>query len=87
MSAPAAPATGYVAFPSPAFLAAVGEAALRALAESALSGEQRETWWRWLEPFSVRMINRRTMGAQPPRYVQWTALLPEDGATAGAGVA
>lgn len=29
--------------------------------------EVREEYWNWLEAFSVRMINRRTMKAQPAR--------------------
>jgi hemoglobin len=28
----------------------------------------REDYWRWMEPFSIRMINRRTMRSQPARY-------------------
>jgi truncated hemoglobin YjbI len=28
----------------------------------------RREYWDWIEPFSARMINRRTMRAQPPRF-------------------
>lgn len=28
----------------------------------------RETYWRWMEPFSIRMITRRTTREQPVRY-------------------
>ena len=28
----------------------------------------REEYWNWVEPFSIRMINRRTQRAQPQRY-------------------
>jgi len=43
----------------------------RAIGETALPVEIREEYWNWMEPFSIRMINRRTTKAQPLR-VSWT---------------
>lgn len=42
--------------------------------------EAREEYWNWLEAFSVRMINRRTMKAQPVRIPYADALLRFGGA-------
>lgn len=40
----------------------------RAMEEAGLPAAQREALWDWLEPMSIRMINRRTTKAQPRRY-------------------
>lgn len=40
----------------------------RALEESGWPAPLREALWNWLEPMSIRMINRRTTKAQPRRY-------------------
>jgi hemoglobin len=40
----------------------------RALETSNFPVEASEEYWRWMEPFSIRMINRRTMRGQPRRY-------------------
>ena len=40
----------------------------QALEESGMLAAQREVFWNWLEPMSIRMINRRTTKAQPRRY-------------------
>lgn len=37
-------------------------------AEVGFPAEIREEYWNWAEPFSLRMINRRTQRTQPPRY-------------------
>lgn len=39
----------------------------QAMQEVAFPEELRQEYWDWLEPFSVRMINRRTMRTQPLR--------------------
>jgi hemoglobin len=39
----------------------------QALAESALPEKWRQTYWTWMEAFSIRMINRRTTKAQAAR--------------------
>ncbi len=39
----------------------------RAIGDTGLPLEIREEYWAWMEPFSIRMINRRTMRAQPAR--------------------
>lgn len=39
-----------------------------ALEAAAFPPEISEEYWRWMEPFSIRMINRRTMRGQPKRY-------------------
>ena len=39
----------------------------RAMIDVDLAPEVRAEYWNWLEAFSVRMINRRTMKAQPVR--------------------
>jgi hemoglobin len=43
------------------------EALFQAMTDVAFPVEAREEYWTWLEAFSVRMINRRTMKAQPVR--------------------
>jgi hemoglobin len=43
------------------------EALFRALEETEFPLTAREEYWNWLEPFSVRMVNRRTMKVQPVR--------------------
>ena len=43
------------------------EALFQAMVDIDFPNEAREEYWNWLEPFSVRMINRRTMKAQPAR--------------------
>ena len=40
----------------------------RAMEEAALPATLREPLWNWLEPMSIRMINRRSTKAQPRRY-------------------
>ena len=40
----------------------------QALEESGMLAARREAFWNWLEPMSIRMINRRTTKAQPRRY-------------------
>jgi hemoglobin len=40
----------------------------QALDDSELSHALRLEYWSWLEPFSIRMINRRTLRTQPRRY-------------------
>ncbi len=42
-------------------------ALFQAMEDVALPALVREEYWHWMEPFSVRMINRRTMKAQPAR--------------------
>ena len=42
-------------------------ALFRAMEDVDFPVEVREEYWTWLEAFSVRMINRRTMKAQPVR--------------------
>ena len=51
------------------------EALFRAMDDVAFPAEAREEYWSWLEAFSVRMINRRTMKAQPVRIPFAVALL------------
>lgn len=51
------------------------EALFRAMDDVAFPAEAREEYWNWLEAFSVRMINRRTMKAQPVRIPFAIALL------------
>ena len=46
------------------------ELLFHALADVDFPQEVREEYWNWLEAFSVRMINRRTMKAQPAR-IPW----------------
>ena len=41
---------------------------MRALDASRLPTAQREAYWAWAEPLSIRMVNRRTQKAQPRRY-------------------
>ena len=43
------------------------EALYQAMVLEAFPVQLREEYWTWLEAFSVRMINRRTMKAQPER--------------------
>lgn len=43
------------------------EALFHAMDDAAFPAEACEEYWTWLEAFSVRMINRRTMKAQPVR--------------------
>lgn len=45
----------------------------------------REEYWHWMEPFSVRMINRRTMKAQPAKIPYAMAHL-RFGASSGEGL-
>lgn len=40
----------------------------RAMEETDFPVEAREELWNWLEPFTLRMINRRTTRAQPARF-------------------
>jgi hemoglobin len=40
----------------------------QALEESEFPPAVREEYWNWMEPFSIRMINRRTLRGQPKRY-------------------
>lgn len=40
----------------------------QALEESGFPAAVREEYWNWMEPFSIRMINRRTQRSQPSRY-------------------
>ena len=40
----------------------------QALADCAAPAAVREEYWAWMEPFSLRMINRRTTKAQPARW-------------------
>lgn len=60
-------------------------ALFRALDEMEFPDELREEYWHWMEPFSVRMINRRTMKAQPARFPYAVAQL-RFGAPAGEGL-
>jgi hemoglobin len=39
----------------------------------------RREYWDWMEAFSARMINRRTMKAQPTRFA-FEGMLARDGA-------
>lgn len=41
------------------------EKLFQAMEESDFPAELREEYWAWMEPFTVRMINRRTSKAQP----------------------
>jgi hemoglobin len=54
------------------------EALYRAMDDVAFPAEAREEYWAWLEAFSVRMINRRTMKAQPARIPFAVAVLRFD---------
>jgi hemoglobin len=40
----------------------------QALQKSEFSQIMRQEYWNWMEPFSIRMINRRTLRGQPDRY-------------------
>lgn len=40
----------------------------QALEETEWPSAVREEYWNWMEPFSIRMINRRTFRSQPKRY-------------------
>jgi hemoglobin len=51
------------------------EALFRAMDDVVFPAEAREEYWNWLEAFSVRMINRRTIKAQPVRIPFVVALL------------
>lgn len=55
----------------------------RAMADVDFPGELREEYWNWLEAFSVRMINRRTMKAQPARIPYIVAQLRFGGVGSG----
>jgi hemoglobin len=41
---------------------------LQALVEVEFLGSLLKAYWEWVEPMSIRMINRRTRKAQPARY-------------------
>jgi hemoglobin len=41
---------------------------LHALIEVEFPSSLLEAYWEWVEPMSIRMINRRTSKAQPLRY-------------------
>ena len=43
------------------------EMLFQAMGETAFPVEIREEYWAWMEPFSLRMINRRTTKTQPVR--------------------
>lgn len=43
------------------------EKLLQAIDETAFPAELHEEYWAWMEPFTIRMINRRTTKAQPIR--------------------
>lgn len=43
-------------------------ALLHAFDDVAFPDEVREEYWNWMEPFSIRMINRRTTKEQPRRH-------------------
>lgn len=43
------------------------EKLLQAIDETAFPPELHEEYWAWMEPFTIRMINRRTTKAQPIR--------------------
>lgn len=51
------------------------QALFAAMVEADFPAEASEEYWNWLEAFSVRMINRRTMRAQPARITLATAQL------------
>lgn len=40
----------------------------QAFDQAATPARAREALWDWLEPMSIRMINRRTLRGQPPRH-------------------
>lgn len=40
----------------------------RAFYQTGFDETLREEYWNWMEPFTLRMVNRRTMRAQPARY-------------------
>lgn len=42
-----------------------------ALIDNGFPSDIRQEYWNWMEPFSIRMINRRTAKAQPLR-LSWT---------------
>lgn len=54
-----------------------------AMHETGFPAELREEWWTWLEAMSVRMINRRTMKAQPVR-ITWAEAQARYGAALAA---
>ncbi|WP_077298460.1 hypothetical protein [Aquaspirillum sp. LM1] len=40
----------------------------QAMQDTDFSSAAREEYWNWMEPFSLRMVNRRTTKAQPVRW-------------------
>jgi hemoglobin len=60
-------------------------ALFQAMEEVDFPHEVREEYWTWLEAFSVRMINRRTMKAQPVR-IPYTVAQLRFGRQAGDGL-